>query len=132
MMNRRKLGNFLLRISLGLIFLYTGVGKVFLGEKVPAIDRIITFLSVENASLALGVVELIIGVLLVIGLWTRVAGWAAAILLACFIIAGSLFGLFQQAGLFKDIGLLGSALYLGLVGARSHAIDTRTFRAEEA
>lgn len=130
MINRRKLGNLLLRVSLGLIFLYTGIGKVFLGGQVPAIDRVITFLSVEYASLALGVVEMIIGLLLVIGLWTRVAGWAAAVLFVCFLIAGSLFGMFQQAGLFKDVGLLGAALYLGLVGARSHSLDTRTLQAE--
>ena len=124
-MNRRNIGSFLLRLTLGIIFLYTGVSKVFMHVTVPPISKVITFLPAARASMVLGIIELIVGVLLIIGLWTRLTGWVAAVLLLCFIISGSILGLFQSAALMKDVGLLGSALYLGFVGARSHSIDTR-------
>ncbi len=124
-MDRRKLGNFFVRISLAIVFLVAGLGKVVYKAAVPSIDMVITFLPAETSSLVLGGVELLIALLLILGLWTRVAGWAAAILLAGFLIAGSVLGMFVAAGLLKDIALLGAALYLGLVGARSFAIDSR-------
>lgn len=124
-MERRQLANLLLRLALGAIFLLSGIGKVFLGYAVPGIDKIITFLPAATSTMVMGILELAIAVLLIIGLLTKITGWAATILLLVIIASGIVLGVFMQAGLFKDVGLLAIAFYLAIVGSRSHSIDTR-------
>mgnify|MGYP001592470870 CR=1 FL=1 len=122
----RRIANFLLRISLGLIFLISGLGKVFFYERVP-IEKILPFLGPEWGSVLLGIAELMVGLLLVLGLLTRWAALASAALLVIFIVSGLILGLFMQAGLIKDVVLVFASLMLYADGARKWSLDERFF-----
>lgn len=124
MLFARKLGNFLIRLTLGLVFLWAGIGKLFLNAR-PPIDQIITFIPLNTSLLILGIIEVIIGLLLVIGLFTRIAAWASAVLLLLFVIGGIVLGLFIDAFLLKDIALLAVALELAWTGSRMWGLDNR-------
>ena len=122
----RRWANLLLRISLGLIFLISGISKVFFYVRVP-VEKILPFLGPEYGSIILGIAEIIVGLFLVIGLLTRYAALGAAILFAIFVISGLFLGMFQQAGLIKDIVLIFAALMLMADGARKWSLDERFF-----
>ena len=127
----RKFANFLLRIVLGIIFAYAGAMKILgffkiVAYALPPIDRIITFIPLETSGLALGIVEFAIGILLLLGLWTRLAALAATVVLIIFIISGAILGLFMQAGLFKDVAMAAAALLMAAEGCRKWGLDSRS------
>ena len=122
----RRWANLLLRISLGLIFLFSGTMKVFFYARVP-VEKILPFFGPDYGSIALGVLEMIIGLLLVIGLFTKYAAFVAVVLFAIFIVSGLILGMFMQAGLIKDVVLLFAALMLCADGARKFALDLKFF-----
>ena len=119
----RKLGNFLVRITLGIIFIITGLGKLFFGAK-PPIEQIITFLPAETSILILGIIELAVGLLLFLGLFTKFAGWISALLYLSFVLGGLFLGLFMQSMLIKDVALLAASLEIAWTGARMWGIDS--------
>ncbi|HLD12605.1 MAG TPA: DoxX family protein [Candidatus Nanoarchaeia archaeon] len=130
----RKFANFLLRVVLGVVFTYAGVMKVLAFFNVvtytfPPINKILTFLPLSTSGLLLGLVEVIIGVLLIIGFWTRTAAWAATILLVIFVLAGAYLGIFMQAALFKDLVMAAAALLLAAEGCRKWGWDCRSLEA---
>ena len=129
----KSMGNFLLRILLGFVFLFTGVGKLFLGM-IPA-DMIsgilngmgMSFIPAMAFGYALGVIELIVGLMLILGLFTKITAWVAAVLLLSFIIGVSIIlgdGIAGSAMMFKDLGLLGGALALAFQGSSFMSMDT--------
>lgn len=124
MLMNRKVANAFLRITLGALFVYTGLGKLLLG-KGPAdlLAKIFPFISGQLSVLLLGAVEFIAGLLLFLGLWTRFAAWVIALLFACFIVFGIAFGVFMSAGLYKDVILLAASLLLAAEGCRKWGID---------
>ncbi|HLD15892.1 MAG TPA: DoxX family protein [Candidatus Nanoarchaeia archaeon] len=122
----RRWANLLLRVSFGLIFLFSGMMKVFFYVRVP-VEKILPFLGPDYGSIILGAVEIIIGLLLVIGLFTRYAALGATGLLVVFVISGLILGLFQQAGLIKDIVLVFASLMLVADGARKWSLDEKFF-----
>ena len=67
-------------------------------------------------------VEVVVGVLLLVGLWTTLAGILSALMLCSFIIATGLFP-FSPTVFNKDIILLGAALSLLGSGAGLFSID---------
>ena len=124
----RKYANFLLRVILGIVFAYAGVMKILGFFKVvsytyPPLDKILTFVPLNTAGVLLGVAEFAVGVLLIIGLWTRVAAWGATVLLLCFVIAGAYLGLFMQLMLFKDVVMAAAAVLLAAEGCRQWGLD---------
>tara|TARA_Y100000031_G_C8086703_1_gene322234 strand:+ start:429 stop:782 length:354 start_codon:yes stop_codon:yes gene_type:complete len=111
-----------MRITLGLVFFYAAIGKLFMG-KMPPVHKVLGFLPAETAVSLLAIVELVVGLLLIFGLVTRVAGWASAALFAVFILAGLGLGLFNQAMLFKDLPLLAMSLYFAFNGCSGFGLD---------
>lgn len=111
-----------IRLSLGLIFLISGIGKLFLGMS-PPLDKILFFIPLNISTYLLGLLEFVVGIMLLAGLFTRIAAWVAAGLLIIFLISGAALGIFMQAGLLKDVGLLAAALSSALVGCPRWGID---------
>ncbi|HLC67241.1 MAG TPA: DoxX family protein [Candidatus Nanoarchaeia archaeon] len=111
-----------LRISLGLIFLVSAIGKIFLGM-FPPIDKILPFIPLNISAYLLGLVEFIVALMLLSGFYTRIAAAIAGVLLIVFLISGLALGIFMSAGLLKDIGLLGAAVALWLIGSPRWGLD---------
>ncbi len=127
----RKIANFILRIVLGIVFAFAGAMKILGFFKVvayayPPIDRIITFIPLEISGMILGIVEFVVGILLIIGLFTRTAALIAAVLLIIFIISGAVLGLFMQAVLIKDVVMAAASLLLAAEGCRKWGLDSRS------
>ncbi|MEK6812715.1 MAG: DoxX family membrane protein, partial [Nanoarchaeota archaeon] len=127
----RKFANFLLRVVLGIVFAYAGAMKILhffnlVPYVYPPLDKILTFLPLNTSGLLLGILEFIIGILLILGLWTRVAASGATILFIIFIISGAVLGLFMQAMLFKDVIMAAAALLLATEGCRQWGLDCRS------
>ncbi len=119
----------ILRVTLGFVFLYAAITKLFFGSA-PPVDMIITFLPADVTLFFLGLAEFFVGVLLLIGLFTRVAGWLAASLFGIFFISAIYLhvsavipNLWNAAMLFKDVGLIGAAIALGMHGSHCCSID---------
>ena len=117
------------RVTLGFVFVYFSIMKLFFGAA-PPVDKIITFMPTDVSLFLMGLLEFVIGTLLVLGLFTRVAGWAAAGLFAVFFasavylqVSGILPGLWSAAGMAKDVALLGASVTVGLQGAPCCSID---------
>ena len=121
-MDKENLAHFLLRAVVGILFILFGWMK-FTGSLAPPVDKIITFLPAETSILLMGVAEAVIGVLVLIGLWTRVAAWIGALLMAVIIISGIYLGLFWQFFLIKDISILVILIALGLMETKEWTID---------
>src|SRR3989338_2498935 len=106
---RAAIAAFIVRVGLGLIFLYTGMSKLFFGM-MPTLDKILPFIPLNISVYFLGLLEIILAIFLLAGLITRIAAWISAVLYLLFIIFGLALGLFNAAGLFKDIGFLAAAV----------------------
>ena len=125
-------GNLFLRLGLGFVFVFTGIAKLFLGlvpaEPIGAILNAIGMgaLSTTGFGMFLGILELMVGLMMILGLFTKIVGWVTAIMLLSFIIGVSVIlgaGLMQPMFMFKDIGLLAGALCLGFQGAPGISLD---------
>lgn len=119
----------ILRVTLGFVFVYYGIMKLFFGMA-PPIEKIITFMPTDVSLFLMGMVEFLLGVLLVFGLFTRVAGWATAgfmVLLfaaaAYLHLSGILPDLWFTAGMAKDVAILGAAVAVGMQGAPCCSLD---------
>lgn len=119
MAEKKAIFNAVFRICLGFVFFYAGLKKLFLGD-FPAVDTIITFMPVQTVVFILGVVELVVGIVLMLGLFTSIFAWIMAALLAVFIILGFPTG---QGFIYKNIGLIGAALYLAVEGSQAWGMD---------
>lgn len=109
---RNKIGLLLLRVSLGAVFLLFGIGKLN-NDLWAQTMRSMSFFQglpwdVQVSIVAVGIIEIITGALLILGFCTRyIAGLAAVLLIAIMCLLQ-----FQEL---RDLGLLGTALYLMLV-----------------
>src|SRR3989344_2818232 len=93
---KNKIAHLLVRLALGFIFFYAGLGKLFF-EAAPQVDQIITFMPPSTTLLLLGILELTLGLLLILGLITRVAATVAGVVDLTFIISGLVLGMFNTA-----------------------------------
>lgn len=119
----------ILRVTLGFVFVYYGIMKLFFGMA-PPVEKVITFIPIDVSLFLMGMFEFLLGVLLVKGLFTRVAGWTAAgFMIVLFAAAGYLHvsgilpGLWFTAGMAKDVAILGAAVAVGMQGAPCCSID---------
>lgn len=119
----------ILRVTLGFVFVYYGIMKLFFGMA-PPVDLIVTFLPTDVSIFLMGMLEFVLGTLLLFGLFTRTAAWLTAVFFVVFFgsaaylhVSGILPGLWNTAGLAKDVGLLGAAVSLGLQGAPCCSLD---------
>ena len=120
--NTRDLTWLVLRVLAGFVFLWGGIAKLFMGAA-PPVASILPFMPANVSLFLLGLLEFIVGTLLILGLITRIAAGVGTALYAIFIIAGLSLGLFGGAMLFKDVGLLGTMLALTIFGAHSYSLD---------
>lgn len=117
---KNKLAFLIMRISLGAVFLIFGIGKFKNDIWVETIKSMDFFLklpwNVNISIIAIGLMEVVIGIALIIGLFTRFFAAVAAAQLI-----GILFLLkFEET---RDIGLLGMAIYLAIADNGSFSID---------
>lgn len=119
----------ILRLGLGFVFVYYSIMKLFFGMA-PPVDKIITFMPADVSLFLLGMLEFILGTLLVLGLFSRVAGWLTAVLIGVFFasaiylqVSGIMPDLWFTAGMAKDVALLAAAVAVGMQGAPCCSID---------
>ncbi len=110
----------IMRLGLGIVFLNSGIGKLFLNVK-PPVDKIITFLPADTSLLLLGFVEFVIGILFILGLFTKFTGKAAAVLLLIIILSGLYLKMYPV--ILKDIVLFSAAWHLAKTGSKEFALD---------
>lgn len=110
----------IMRLGLGIVFLNSGIGKLFLNVK-PPVDKIITFLPADTSLLFLGFVEFVIGILFILGLFTKFTGKVAAALLLVIILSGLYLNMYSV--ILKDIVLFSAAWYLAKTGSKEFALD---------
>jgi uncharacterized membrane protein YphA (DoxX/SURF4 family) len=111
----------LLRSTLGLTFLWYGIYEKLINPEITAaLLRSVKadFLAVPWFITGLGILETIIGLMLILGLCTRIAALGASILLVGILL---LFGI-ESIG---DLPLLAAALVLVIRGDRALALDNR-------
>ena len=122
----RRWANLILRVVIGLLFLFAGVTKVFYYARVP-VEKILPFLGPEWGSILLGIAEMIIGLLLVVGLLTRYAAVGAAVLIVIFMVSALILSIFMEANQISNIPLLAATLMLVADGARKWSLDEKIF-----
>ena len=116
-----KAGAFtVMRVSVGAVFLVFGIGKFQHDYWARTIETMDVFQhlpwSPAISVLLIGTTEVAVGVLLLVGLWTR---WAAGI--AMFQLAAILFLLsFQET---RDFGLWGAAFYMMIAPQPAWGLD---------
>lgn len=118
-----NLSTLILRISLGLVFLFFGLGK-FKGDayaKTTKSLQIVKSLPIlpDTTVLLIGSLEILIAILLLLGLYTRLASLLASLHLISIL---SIFGL-TNIDILRDIGLLGAAISLFLTGSEFFCLD---------
>jgi len=109
----------LVRVGLGLVFLFFGVDKIQRPEVwvgwIPPFLR-----GIDNFLLINGIIEIAFGVLLIIGLFTRYVALIVSVFLMGILVV---FSIDNITG--RDIGLLFSAVSLILTGPGSPSIDEK-------
>lgn len=115
-----------LRFGLGLIFFWFGVDKfihpTFWISYVPPWAVPLIPLSLESFNIVQGVVETIIGTLLIVGLWRQSVAGIAGLIMIPIIIATFSLGLYDIA--VRDIGLFFVALSLAVTQETILSVDT--------
>jgi uncharacterized membrane protein YphA (DoxX/SURF4 family) len=117
---KNKLVFLVMRVSLGIVFLIFGIGKFkndIWVETIKAMDFFIRLPWDVNISIALiGITEILTGVALIIGLFTRLFAALAVVQLIGILILLR----FEEV---RDIGLLGMAIYITIVKNDAFAMD---------
>jgi putative oxidoreductase len=112
----------LMRVSLGAVFIYAAVFKLFL-DAAPPMKKIIYFMPPETSIAVLGIIEFALGIMLVLGLLTRVVASITAVLLTAFIISAVVLGLFVTQFIVKDIVLFAVAVHFIMHGCKGMGLD---------
>lgn len=135
----RSLGLLLARLPLGLYFALAGLGKLvkvgvgpFVEQNLSHVPGFLPQYLGRSFLYLLPWFEILVGLLLVLGLFTRVAGFIAALLLISFTVAytGVQLGL-GGAPFHYNIVFLGVALMLFLAGAGEYSLDDKLFSRRE-
>ena len=113
-----------LRLGLGLVFTWFGLDKLinpsnWLGYITPKVAQFI-FINLNSFIFILGIIEIMLGILLIIGLYTRIVALIMAIHLTLVIISIG----FNDVAV-RDIGLLSIALYLSLITLKRQNIKKK-------
>lgn len=121
-MNGDNLAHFLLRLVSGGFFILFGWMKLS-GQAVPPIDKIFAFIPLDISVFLLGSIELVLGFLILIGMWTQISAWLSAVLVLLVLMSGAYLGLFMELALMKDISLLVIFVALGLLEPEEWSVD---------
>ena len=126
-----------LRVGIGVVFFLFAIDKLNPATAVRPVAEIelILGLSRDAAMLfsrSMGTLELFIAVSFLLGSRIRwIAPLAAGMLVGIFSSTTLTFGLQNDPGLFRDIGLLGGTLTLWLLGAGPISLDNRGHHKED-
>lgn len=120
MADKKVIFHCIFRILLGFVFLYAGIIKVFAFD-FPNVEAVMPFMAPATTVFLLGLLELIIGVMIMVGLFTRIFAWIMAGMLLIFIIVGPFIG---TGFLYKNLALIGAAMFLAVDGAQLWSLDT--------
>ena len=114
-----------LRVGLGGVFLWFGIDKFFHSTAwqnfIP--DWFPMLIPAQAFILLLGIVEAIVGALVLFGLFTRFAAGLAALMLIPIIISLG----YNEIGV-RDFGLFLLALGLSALGAGEYSLDAKFFK----
>jgi uncharacterized membrane protein YphA (DoxX/SURF4 family) len=111
MKNCDNCANFLMRLFLGIGLVYLAVAELFF-MGAPSYKAVFGYH--PTFAFITGVVLLVLGVLLILGLITKIAAWATFILLAVAIIASLTMLKFNIGFFAKDLVMFGVALALAM------------------
>ncbi|MBM7571891.1 DoxX family protein [Aquibacillus albus] len=134
MINKYEIGTLILRVVLGLTFFIHGLDK-FQG----GIENIVGWFESIGLPgfLAYGValVELLGGIALIIGLFSRVVSGLLAIIMVGAIVkvklAVGFLGNGQMAGYELDLALMAMAVFIAINGSKAYALDQIIFKGKE-
>ncbi len=128
--SKRLFAPVVLRYTLAIVFILFGFQKLSNpAQTTGEIQLLLNFLGIGPASAMnyyLGLLELAIACLLILGYYTRLAGTAAALLTAAFF--GSFlikYGNSINPDIFRDVGLTGAGIGIALIGAGPWSLDNR-------
>lgn len=129
-MKRDELGLLLLRLGLGGVFIWFGIDKFFhpklWSAYMPPWFSGILPVEMFTFIYLLGVFEIIVGLLVLIGLYTKfAAGISAAFLL------GIIASLGLNEIMIRDVGLLFLALGIAVLGAGETSLDAKILKREK-
>jgi uncharacterized membrane protein YphA (DoxX/SURF4 family) len=125
------LTGFFLRLGLGFIYIYSGYGKLFLGNdtigvcsnrgEAAALVGNYTWIPIDPEVFVIiqSIVELILGLMLIIGIKTRWAATVSTLLLIAFLL------LIDFNLVWKNIALLGASIALALTRDNAWSWDER-------
>ena len=132
--NRADIGLSVLRVTTGVIFVAHGVQKLFI-YGVAGVSGGFAQMGIPMASIAgpaTGLVELLGGLALVFGLFTRLAGFGLAIaMLGAIGFVHAAGGFFAPTGIEFPLALLGAASALAITGAGRYSLDALLARRRE-
>ena len=123
-MNKNALGLLLLRIGLGEVFLWFGVDKFFhpfpWSQYIPPWFTSLLPMKAFTFIYLMGVFESIVGLLVLLGLFTRLASVLSALLLL-----GIIGSLGYNEIMVRDAGLFFLALGISMLGAGEWSLDQK-------
>lgn len=124
-MDKNALGLLLLRMGLGGVFLWFGIDKFFhpniWANYIP--QWFPMMMSIGMFILLLGIVETLVGALVLFGLFTRTSAVIAALMLIPIIISLG----YNEIGV-RDFGLFLLALGISALGAGMYSLDAKVFK----
>jgi len=125
----RKYAPLVLRVGLAVVFILFGLKKLISPSQATAeIQLLMNFGLADAAALNfyIGLLEIIIAMAFFIGFKVRVFAIFAGVLLTMFFVSFfAKYGLSINPDIYRDIGLLGGAITLFLLGAGPLSIDER-------
>ena len=122
-----KYNSLVLRVGLGLVLLWFGISEVInpvsMQGYIPSWFRAILFFNVNTFIFLNGVIEILLAVLLILGLFTRLV----AILTALHLLAITIAVGYNEIGV-RDFGLFMAALSLALMREHPFSLDNKLFK----
>jgi len=116
----QKISFLIMRVSIGLVFLLFGIGKLnndIWAQTIKAMDVFQHFpWDVNYMVILIGISEITTGICLMVGLYTRIFAAVAALQLATILVL-------LKFGETRDIGLWGATVYMVLAGHDSWGMD---------
>ena len=117
---KKPVSSFILRIGLGLIFLFFGIGKFQNDIWAETMKNMPIFslipLNINTIVTIDGVIEVLTGIFLILGIFTRMTALIASLQLAAILFLLK----FEET---RDIGLLAMAISLTITGSNFLSID---------
>ena len=133
-MNRNDAGAVVLRVVLGLIFLVHGLSK-FQGGIANTVGYFDSLSIFGFLAYVVALIELIGGIMLILGIGTRIVSVLFAVIMLGAIFTAKLSAGFlgndQMAGYELELALLAMAVFLAIAGSSAFALGNKFFRSEE-